>query len=98
MADATLHQLDIPPDAKDLGGHEVLRAFVVDGALSVSLQRAFDEPGTWGALLVDLARQVANVFAKEGVMDAEEALADIRRTLEAEWDRSVPGEAIDRIN
>ncbi len=88
MTDQILHQLSVPPDAETHGGHEVLRAFVVDGGLSVSLQRAFDEPAMWGVLLVDLARQVAGVFAKEGVMSAEEALAEIRHSLDTEWDRS----------
>jgi hypothetical protein len=90
MADPVLHQLAVPPDATEHGGHEVLRAFVVDGGLSVSLQRAFDDPGTWGVLLVDLARQVARVFAKEAAMSEDEALAAIRAMLEAEWDR--PGD------
>lgn len=87
MAEPTLHELAIPPDAQEMGGHEVLRAFVVDGGLSVSLQRAFDEPGTWGVLLVDLARQVAHVFEKEGAMSADEAMGEMRRMLDSEWDR-----------
>ena len=48
MANENLHELPVPPDAQEAGGHEVLRAFVVDGGLSVSLQRSFDEPQTWG--------------------------------------------------
>lgn len=86
MTDSTIHELAVPPDALEHGGHEVLRAFVVDGGLSVSLQRAFDEPGTWGVLLVDLARQVAHVFEKEGAMSADEAMAEMRRMLDSEWD------------
>ena len=59
MAEETLHELAPPPDAREKGGHEVLRCFVVDGGLSIALRRSFDEPGTWGVLLADLARHLA---------------------------------------
>ncbi len=75
----------IPPDA--LGREdavEVLRAFVIDNGLSISFMRAFDDPAMWGMLLVDIARHAARVFAKEGVMSEEEALARIREMFEAE--------------
>ena len=36
--------LHVPPAALDQGGVEVLRAVIVDGALHVSLRRAFDDP------------------------------------------------------
>ncbi len=74
-----LHELTPPPDAEQQGGHEVLRAFVVEGALSISLQRAFDEPGTWGFLLADIARHVSDVYAKETGKTASEVLQDISR-------------------
>jgi hypothetical protein len=57
---------------------EVLRAFVVDGGLSIAFMRAFDDPGMWGMLLVDIARHAARAFAREGVM--EEAVAMERIT------------------
>ena len=65
----------IPPDA--LGNSEaveVLRAFVVDGGLSISFTRAFEDPQMWGMLLVDVARHAARVFEKEGVCTETEAL------------------------
>ncbi len=83
-----LHELPVPPDAQEAGGHEVLRAFVVDGGLSVSLQRAFDEAQTWGVLLVDLARHVARIYEEETDMSFEDAMREIRAMFEAEWDRS----------
>ena len=68
----------IPPDAiADPKAVEVLRAFVVDGGLSISFTRAFDDPSMWGMMLVDIARHAARAFAKEGVMTEEEALAKI---------------------
>ena len=75
----------IPPDAigRD-DAVEVLRAFVLDGGLSISFTRAFDDPDMWGMLLVDIARHAARVYAKEGVMDETEALARIARMFTSE--------------
>jgi hypothetical protein len=87
MARGPLNQLGIPPDAQELGGDEILRAFIVDRGLSISIQRAFDEPATWGLLLVDLARHVARIFAAESDVTEDEALREIRAMLDAEWDR-----------
>lgn len=76
--------LDVPPDALEQGGIEVLRAAVVDGAVSVALRRSFEDPATWGRLLVDLARQAALVYARETELSEEEAFARIRAGMEAE--------------
>ena len=45
----------LPPDVigRD-DATEVLRAFVVDGGLSIAFTRAFEEPDMWGLLLVDI--------------------------------------------
>ena len=93
-----LHELPVPPDAQEVGGHEVLRAFVVNGGLSVSLQRAFDEPHIWGVLLVDLARHVARIYAEEAEMTEAHALAEIRRMFDAEWDRPTDPGTTDVVN
>jgi hypothetical protein len=75
----------IPPDALTRDDAvEVLRAFVVDGGLSISFTRAFDDPQMWGMLLVDVARHAARVYATEGVMDEADALAAIVDMFEAE--------------
>lgn len=76
--------LDVPPDALEQGGIEVLRAAVVDGAVSVALRRSFEDPATWGRFLIDLARQAAVVYARETEMSEEEAFARIRAGMEAE--------------
>jgi hypothetical protein len=84
MAGAPKEQ-PIPPDAiANENAVEVLRAFVVDGGLSISFQRAFDDPQMWGMLLVDIARHVARAFAKENVCTEEEALERIHDMFEAE--------------
>jgi hypothetical protein len=80
-------ELSVPPDVEAQGGSEILRLFVTDGALSLSMQRAFDEPEMWGQLLAELAMQVAEVYARETRLDANEALGGIRHALNAAFDR-----------
>jgi len=81
-----VQELGIPPDAVEKGGAEVFRAFVVDRGLSVSLQRAFEDPETWGMLLVDIARHVARIYALETDLEEAEVLARIKAMLDSEWD------------
>jgi hypothetical protein len=63
---------------------EVLRAFVIDGGLSIAFQRAFEEPDMWGLLLVDIARHAARAYARESDYTEEDALARIVEMFEAE--------------
>jgi hypothetical protein len=63
---------------------EVLRAFVIDGGLSIAFQRAFEEPDMWGLLLVDIARHAARAFARESEYSEEDALERIVDMFEAE--------------
>jgi hypothetical protein len=78
--------LHIPPEALEKGGVEVLRAAIVEQGLHVSLQRAFDDPGTWGILLADIARHVSRVYAAETAGDETEIVDEIRRLFTAEFD------------
>ncbi|GJD77634.1 hypothetical protein GCM10007886_08310 [Methylobacterium gregans] len=77
-------ELSVPPDVAENGGVEVLRAIVVDGAVSVALRRSFDDPATWGRLLIDLARQAARAYALETEMSEDEAFERIRAGIEAD--------------
>ena len=63
---------------------EVLRAFVVDGGLSIAFTRAFEEPEMWGLLLVDIARHAARAYAREGGYTEDEAMTRIIEMFEAE--------------
>jgi hypothetical protein len=84
--------LHVPPAALDQGGIEVLRAVIVDGALHVSLLRAFDDPEAWGMLIADVTRHVARVYAQEGKFKEEETVERIRALYDAEMDApSDPG-------
>ena len=63
---------------------EVLRAFVVDGGLSIAFTRAFEDPEMWGMLLVDIARHAARAYARESEFTEEEALQRILDMFESE--------------
>jgi len=73
-------------DATEAESSEVVRAFIVNGALEVHLQRAFDDPAVWGILLADIARHAARVFEAEGVCSEDDALDSIQSMFEAELD------------
>ena len=78
----------LPPDVigRD-DATEVLRAFVVDGGLSIAFVRAFEEPDMWGLVLIDVARHAARAYARESAYTEEEALARIVDMFEAETAR-----------
>jgi uncharacterized protein DUF5076 len=78
----------LPPDVMGRDdATEVLRAFVLDGGLSIAFTRAFEEPDMWGLLLVDVARHAARSYARESAYTEEEALARIIEMFEAEIER-----------
>src|ERR1700719_4362849 len=75
----------LPPDVMGReDGTEVLRAFVVDGGLSIAFTRAFEEPDMRGLLLVDIARHAARAYAQESTYTEEEALARVVEMFESE--------------
>ena len=78
----------LPPDVIGRAdATEVLRAFVVDGGLSIAFTRAFAEPDMWGLLLVDIARHAARAYARESEYSEEEALERILDMFDAEIER-----------
>ena len=76
--------LHVPPEAFDKGGVEVLRAVIVDGALHVSLRRAFDDPEAWGMLIADITRHVGRIYADK--FREAETVERIRALYDAEMD------------
>ena len=75
----------MPPDVMGRDDAvEVLRAFVLDGGLSIAFTRAFEEPDMWGLLLVDIARHAARAYACESDYTEEDALTRIVEMFEAE--------------
>ena len=78
----------LPPDVIGRAdATEVLRAFVVDGGLSIAFTRAFEEPDMWGLLLVDIARHAARAYARESDITEDEALERILDMFDAEIER-----------
>ncbi len=77
---------------------EALRAWIVDGALHVSLApEIFEYPGRWGILLVDIARHVSNALHETRGVSADHVLREIRETLDDEWESPTddhPGELV----
>jgi hypothetical protein len=78
--------LNVPPAALEQGGTEILRAVIVNGALHVSLRRAFDDPEAWGMLIADVTRHVARIYATEDKFREDETIERIRAIYEAEMD------------
>src|SRR5579872_5063009 len=87
MSNIVTKTIPAPPMAAEKGGVEVLRAFIVEGRLEVSLRRAFEEPDVWGVMIADVARHAARIFAKETRMSEDQALEKIRAMFNAEMDR-----------
>ena len=80
-------ELIVPPAAKsDPRAVELVRVWAAHGQQHVAIQpEVWDDPATWGIMLVDLARHVANFYSQERGMDREEVLSRIRTLFEAEW-------------
>lgn len=86
--------MPVPPAAQvDPEASELLRAWIVQNGLHVSLKPGFDDPSVWGILLVDLARHAARAYAAEGKHTEASALRSIRHMFDAEWENATdPGE------
>jgi len=80
-------ELPIPQTADVTGATEILRAFIVNGGLQVSIVRAFEAPEVWGILLADIARHAARIFENEGGIPAAQALDKICNLFDAEMSK-----------
>ncbi|MFN0218120.1 MAG: DUF5076 domain-containing protein [Hyphomicrobium sp.] len=86
-------ELDVPEGVADAeAAVEMLRAWIADGALLVSLNpEAFeDQVGEWGRLLGQLAHHAARSAALAGHMSDSEALQAIRKGFEATLPQNQP--------
>ena len=81
-------QLLIPPDAaQDVLAIELLRVWASSGKQHVSLATGlWDDPASWGIMLVDLARHVANAYNESKKMNYQEVLNRIKEGLDSEWE------------
>ncbi len=82
-----LRELAIPPVAQaDPKALELVRVWAANGQSHVSISvEAWKDPATWGILLVDLARHVANYYAQNRSLQRDEVLLRIKNMFEAEW-------------
>jgi len=78
------NELPPPPEAFSDEASEVIRAWVVDGGLHVSMMKSFDEAEVWGVLLADIARHAANIYAREDGGSVEEITARIAGIFRSE--------------
>jgi uncharacterized protein DUF5076 len=81
------HELPIPPPAlKDAKSRELVRVWAASGKQHISLATGlWDDPATWGIMLVDLARHLARAYKQTHGMDHDRTLARIRGAIDAEW-------------
>lgn len=64
---------------------EMLRVWIVDGDQVVTLSpHLWSDPGSWGLMLVDIARHVAEAYKAQG-RDPATVLAKICEAMDAEW-------------
>jgi Domain of unknown function (DUF5076) len=94
MEEELLIELD-PPDGVEEAetAVEVLRAWIGDGALLVSLNAsAFGEQvGDWGRLLAEIGHHVAKAAALNGYMQEDEAQAALRDAFLSGFETTAPG-------
>ena len=87
-SDAAKNQLVIPPAAaNDPKAFELVRAWVAQGDLHVSLQMGgWDDPTAWGVVLADLVRHVARFYAEQTHPQPEETIERVRDAMNRELD------------
>ncbi len=87
-SESVKNQLAIPPGAAgDPKAFELVRAWVAQGDLHVSLQMGgWDDPTAWGVVLADLVRHVARFYADHKRMNPEQTIERVRGALDAELD------------
>jgi hypothetical protein len=80
-------ELSIPPPAEwDAKGVELARIWAAQGRQFVTIRtNIWKDPAAWGLMLVDLARHVANSYAREAGTDVNTVLERIKQGFDAEW-------------
>ncbi|MBK5958269.1 hypothetical protein CCR97_08600 [Rhodoplanes elegans] len=82
--DDLYHALPIAEDALANGGVEILRAGLIDDELFVTARHAFDDPATWGEVLAEITRKLAQIYSLETDLTEAEALAEIEEAYAAD--------------
>ena len=86
MFDQKSAELDKPAIAREKGAMEILRVWGGENLpQQYSLRTTWDDPGSWGLLLVDVARHAAKAYSIANACTEVEALSRIRELFDAEW-------------
>jgi hypothetical protein len=87
-SDSARNELVIPPAAaSDPKAFELVRAWVAQGELHVSMQMGgWDDPTAWGVVLADLVRHVARFYEEQKHLRPEQTILRVRDAMEAELD------------
>ena len=93
---SNVSELSPPPDVHQASrAMELARIWIVDKNQQVVLSgNLWDDPASWGLMLVDLARHVANAYKEQG-HDKAEVLVRIREAFDAEWE--VPTDVAEQL-
>jgi hypothetical protein len=80
------NELPIPPAIETATqSMEMLRVWIADGSQHVSLTgNLWKDPASWGLLLVDLTKHIANAYQAQG-RDRSEVLRRVKEGFDAEW-------------
>ncbi len=83
-----MKELFVPAAARrDTNSVEVLRVWIAGESLHVSLLAgAWEDPETWGILMADLVRHIANAYEQELFLDHADTVSRVRALFDAELD------------
>jgi hypothetical protein len=81
------NELDIPPQAAaDIRAVEIARIWAAGGNQIVAFRaETWSDPATWGIMLVDFIKHLADAYERLGTGNRNEILALIRLAFDAEW-------------
>jgi hypothetical protein len=82
-----VNELDIPPQAlSDVRAVEIARIWAAGGNQVVAFRpETWTDPGTWGVMLVDFAKHIADASEQLGKGTKSEILHAIRLAFDTEW-------------
>jgi hypothetical protein len=80
-------QLPVPDIVlSDPNSIELLRVWAANGNQCVSVNaELWKDPASWGIMLVDLAKHIANAYGKSNLYDSSAALHRIKQGFDVEW-------------
>lgn len=83
-------QLPIPPIANDdPRAIELIRIWAAQGKQHVSIAtKLWDDPASWGIMLVDLAKHIADAYSETHSYEVHETLHRLREGFDAEWNKA----------